>query len=69
MDEKLIDAVGEQHGRSKGQNIVSHSEMILCTLESYASLLHLNYSIYNNYTYPDAGYPDRQLSGSAWPFG
>jgi len=22
-----------------------------------------------NSTYPDAGYPDRQLSRSAWPFG
>jgi hypothetical protein len=33
--------------------------MIVCTLEAYVSLWHLNYSIYNNCPYPDDGYPDR----------
>jgi len=28
----------------------------------------LNHNMQYNSIYPEAGYPDRQLSGSAWPF-
>jgi len=29
----------------------------------------VSYKVQWNSTYPDAGYPDRQLFGSAWPYG
>jgi len=43
--------------------------VIIWTNYSERNSIHIIYYIQQNSNYPDAGYSERQLSGSAWPFG
>jgi hypothetical protein len=39
-------------------------------IQAEVVILHKHsYAVQYNSTYPESGYPDRQLSGSAWPLG